>query len=294
LILGSDGVLERAWCLYEIAVRREAWKRSQLLFLRVGGPLAENHWQATKLPVSGLLWCIFYRTLMFVFSFNILYLFCSCLSGFQIVWKRFSTISSFALREAGGFKFDYCSNMKAFKDSDKQGIKQKIEDVFGGSEQFDDVIGSATVQADCSRLSFSLLLWMESIIFCISFPVHVASGTIGVVVGMIITISWRVCSMCNQRIYDQYVASSTSIEPTGDGHLAFFVFNWMALSVLFEVLVCSIFVGILVLIPSSAIMCSTFVYRKCCSATQPGSSSESRSAIHAASGTLVVESAETL
>jgi hypothetical protein len=124
--------------------------------------------------------------------------------------------------------------------------------------------------------------------FSISFPVHVASGTIGVVMGMIITMSWRVCSMCNQRIYDQYVAFTKL--STSNGHLADFFGNWVALSTFFEIAVCGIFVGLLMLIPSSAIMCLMFVYRKCCSATQPDSTSESRSGLHVASGTLVVES----
>jgi hypothetical protein len=63
-----------------------------------------------------------------------------------------------AVKVAVGFNFYFCSHMKAFKDSNKQGIMQNIEDVFGDSVHFYYVIGSATVQADCSRLSFSLLL----------------------------------------------------------------------------------------------------------------------------------------
>jgi hypothetical protein len=38
LILATDGLLRRAWCLYEIAVRREAWKRSQLIYGRCAAP----------------------------------------------------------------------------------------------------------------------------------------------------------------------------------------------------------------------------------------------------------------
>jgi hypothetical protein len=77
---------------------------------------------------------------------------------------------------------------------------------------------------------------------------------------------------------------------TSNGHPAVFVANWVVLSMIIEAAVCFVFVGILMLIPSSAIMCLMFVYRKCYSATQPGSSSESISGLHVASGTLVVES----
>ncbi len=78
LILGSDGVLERAWCLYEIAVRREAWNRSQLLFVRGSGALAENNWQAQ------------YLVFCFALSLEILFLFCQS--------AYYSSYSSLVLR----------------------------------------------------------------------------------------------------------------------------------------------------------------------------------------------------
>ncbi len=74
LILGSDGVLDRAWCLYEIAVRREAWKRSQLLFVRaVAANFGVAHVGTTKLSVFGLMHLLFLRNFSFMFSFCILY-----------------------------------------------------------------------------------------------------------------------------------------------------------------------------------------------------------------------------
>ncbi len=96
--------------------------------------------------------------------------------------------------------------------------------------------------------------------------------------------------MCNQSIYDQYVFGDKS---TSNGHLAVFVANWVFLSMIFDGAVCCIFVGVLMLIPSSAIMCSIFINRKYCSAIQPCSSLKSTSGHHVASEILSVESVST-
>ncbi len=54
--------------------------------------------------------------------------------------------SSGAVREAIEKDFSFYENMKAFKDSDKEGIRTKIEQVFGNSVKYNCVVGSATVQ----------------------------------------------------------------------------------------------------------------------------------------------------
>ena len=61
LIAGSKGVLKRAWCLYEIAVRREARSRSQLLFVlsfdSLTSDLGIEQEEPSKLDITGLDCC---------------------------------------------------------------------------------------------------------------------------------------------------------------------------------------------------------------------------------------------
>ena len=175
LIVGSDGVLDRAWCLYEIALRREAQKRSHVLFLHDAEAVAVEQVQMIKLTVSGFLICIFWSNSLLSIGFRALSPILSCCIDLSLFFKEFAAVSSLSVIGASGESFMYYfEKMKAFKDSDKEGIRSKIDQVFGDADNFNSVVGAATVQCGFSRISFSLLLWMEAVIFCISIPIHVA------------------------------------------------------------------------------------------------------------------------
>jgi hypothetical protein len=101
----------------------------------------------------------------------------------------------------GAIVSGYYDSMKAYLNSDLEAIKEKIVKVFGNALQFNATIRTATVHCDFSRLTLSLLLWLEFSVFLFLFPVHVVLGCAGVVVGLIFTLSWIIlgwmmCCVC--------------------------------------------------------------------------------------------------
>jgi hypothetical protein len=213
---------------------------------------------------------------------------CCCLK-LDTELKQLSSASSTGVEEAGGKMFSYYEDMKAFKDSDKEGIHKKIDDVFGGASSFNRVVGSATVQADSSRLSISLLLWMEAIIICLSIPVHAASCAIGFVLGMIVMLTWRICSICSKKAHEQYLNFGFQREM----ELQKFILNVLAVAVWFEMVSGAIGIGILMMLPVSMMLCSIWV---CCkvpaasiSKMEPPASGPSAAGLDLVSVTLVVE-----
>jgi hypothetical protein len=135
MILCSDGVLARAWCLYEAAIRREAKKRSELVFVRgfdgLEADLNIKQVEAIKLDMAGLLDCIYERmcgvSLCSTLLITIFNVFCRLEIKFI---EEFTSYSSTAIQMACGKEFKFYEEMEAFKDSDKEGIKSKIDDVF--------------------------------------------------------------------------------------------------------------------------------------------------------------------
>jgi hypothetical protein len=177
IILGTRTVLNRAWCLYEIAVRREARRRSQLL---LRNEKIEEDRCSTRIDALSL---------GFFHTFKITFL----RSGYGLVvpaeWLLRSVLGlkrsrvglmhampATVLRIATGADFNFFHSMAATKEEDKRGIGEKILQVFGSPFTFDNAIGSATVRSSCSRLELSLLLWLEAVLWFVSAPVHAFIG----------------------------------------------------------------------------------------------------------------------
>jgi hypothetical protein len=292
LIIGKFGVLDRAWCLYEIAVRREAWKRSQvLLLLDVEADSSIQQVETSRVAVGGLLIVMYFRIVCLLFSgwvllavFNV----CCCLKMDSEI-KELSSLSSLRFEEACVKKFSYYQDMTAFKDSDKEGIQKKIGDVFGHASSFNYVVGSATVQADTSRLSISLLLWMEAIIICLSIPVHASSCAIGFVLGMIVMLTWRICSICSKKAHQQYLNFWSQREM----ELQKFIINVLFFAIYFEYISCLIVLGILMMLPVSMMLCSIWVCFKIPAASiresGPPAFGPSAAGLDLVSATLVVD-----
>jgi hypothetical protein len=261
VILGTDGVFSRAWCLYEIAVRREAWKRSQLLLARCVGPeVGIRQIEITMLGVGGLLLCIFWRISTMFFSYWTLIAIAKmfCVNGIaSSLFKTVSNASVLAVSIVSANRFQYYEKMEAFKDSDKQGIRQKINCVFGDNDPdvfFNGVIGSATVHSNSSRLSFSLLLWMETIIFGMSIPFKMAFAAFGLTTSPILILIWKLGSMCVPLLHSWYLKFADNIEENTIQRFGLFGSKVLKLCFYIDLISSMILVGILMSIPSAAIL----------------------------------------
>ena len=179
VIIGTKRVLERAWCLYEIAARREAGKRSQLLH----APTGEAD-QTQELSIS-------LPTVLFIFFFRLwilgLYSMWTCISICKYVygideWCKELSLSSHAVVTGARISVDYLTGMAASKESDLEGIRAKIRRVFGEDPDcFNWTIASATFSTKCSRLEMSFLLWLETLSFVALIPVNIASAGLSLV-----------------------------------------------------------------------------------------------------------------
>lgn len=179
IILGTGCVLSRAWCLYEIAVRREAGERSKLLLVE-----SDEIAQIERLPFD--FWDVFniINARSFYFGWHSMWismLFCKYILG--IDWsKEMMSLSSAAVVESGPRKFDFFLGMEASKEQDLAGIRAKVHEVFGDdSYWFDSVIGSATAYSICSRSEMSLLLWFETLFFIALIPLNLMIAVISFV-----------------------------------------------------------------------------------------------------------------
>ncbi len=146
------------------------------------------------------------------------------------------------------------------------------------------------MQVDSSRLSISLLLWMEAIIICLSIPVHAASCAVGFVLGMIVMLTWRICSICSKKAHQQYLNLDKNQR---DFEFQKFMINVLNFALWFEGISCLIGIGILMMLPVSMMLCSIWVCFKIHAASirkmEPSASVPSAAGLDLVSGTIVVE-----
>ena len=184
VILGLDGVLSRAWCLYEIVVRKQARRQSQVLYLRCrAADFATKQIETNQIDVGATLSLLMSSS---VIPFS-LWIYDAVFNAFSMNSKHFSMYENFEIYSSVGvfsdlLKHDFYQDMKAFKESDKEGIRQKISNVYGGSNTFNSAVDSATVHCGTSRHMFSLLVWVESILFIWSVPCRMLSTIISFIV----------------------------------------------------------------------------------------------------------------
>ena len=262
VILGSKGVLARAWCLYEIAIRREARKRSQLLFVRGsdGSDLAIEPVKASEVGIIGVLACILMRISTFLCgTFFISILNYKFSLGSDMIIKDLENTSSESVEVASGQVFSYFEDMEAFKDSDKEGIRNKIKDVFGTISAFNCVVGAATVQANSSRLAFCLLLWMESFIFCMMIPIHIASFAFGVALGLSSISILRICCICSKHAHKQYFTSDSNANGERKSEIQIFLTKICMFCLYFETFVCVCVCAVFMILPVLMILCATWL-----------------------------------
>jgi hypothetical protein len=202
VVVATETVLERAWCLYEIAVRRGAGGRSQMVGAGGGEGAGIEQVALSMLGPLGILVAMFWR-IIGVFSVP-LHLVGAVM---RLVWgihlgSQISTLGSAgATTDAAGNEKKYFDDMKASVEEDKNTIRARITQVFGDGKAFDQIISAATVRARCSRLELALLLWLETGLGLACLPAHAASAAASlVVVG-----AWVLCHLalrvCGMRLY---------------------------------------------------------------------------------------------
>ena len=201
IILATSSVLTRAWCLYEIAARRSAGGKSQLLMVSGENGAEIGQLQLHKVGPLGLLKMVLAR------AFAVLCV--PLLVGGAVlrlmfgtnVWREFPSGSAYFSMFAVGISddVDFFSSMQASVESDKALIKERALEVYSSEDLFNCSIMAATVRCDCSRLELVLLLWLEALLVLAGLATHFASGVLSLLLtvvfcGLLLCLRETLCS----------------------------------------------------------------------------------------------------
>ena len=198
IVVATGTVLSRAWCLYEIAVRRGAGGRSQMVGAGGGAGIEQVR---LSLPGPWVILQMFFIRSLYVFSVP-LHLGGAVLKriwGLNVPEAQAASASATVL--AAQNARDFFSRMEATMEEDKNTIRAKITEVFGDGKSFDNTSAAATVRTSCSRLELALLLWLETGLGLASLPAHAASAAASLVAAG----AWVLCHLalrlCGVRSY---------------------------------------------------------------------------------------------
>ena len=201
VIAATSSVLERAWCLYEIAVRRGAGGRSQLVV--AGGEEGAGIVQQEVCTVGalGLLKMIAARVVLtFCLSFYIGGAFLKALWGIN-VFKAGTADSASASVLAVGKDASFFSRMQASVAADVDVIRDKALEVFRSEIAFNGTVMSATVRYGGGRLELGLLLWLEAGLALAMLPAHAASAALSLVAAGGWALGHLCLRLCGRRLY---------------------------------------------------------------------------------------------
>ena len=271
MVLGTRSVLDRAWCLYEIAARREAGKRSQVLFV---GTEEAVQMDQVNVGLYKMLWIICWRLLVLgVYSLRISMLVCKYI--FCIDWsKELMVLSSHALVLGSGASFNFFQKMTASKDSDLEGIRAKIREVFGEDPgDFDGTIGSATVRTSCGLVELSLLLWLETVSFLVLIPVNVGMAVLSLLLVAALAVPVLCCTrgprctlLESEEGFAQRLLALKMTPLTVQFILSWAKMNCLLSPPLIALILCA--VGLVMIIPAASIVLAARVCSRCLQSLQ--------------------------
>ena len=216
IVLATRTVLQQAWCLMEIAVRRGAGGRSQLLWARTKqGARIKQLAMAAVGPVG-----VFYMMVMraiSVFSLPV-HLSNAVLRLFGIDLNTDDYFSSFSSAGASAIqalqKEEFFEEMQATKDIDKILIRDYALKIFRSSAQFNATISAATVRTRCGRLELALLLWLEAVLCLAWLPAHLISAVLSLPVVVVRATCICCCNKC-RGVYTDVDNSMSGISQEG-------------------------------------------------------------------------------
>ena len=203
IIVATAGVLRRAWCLFEVAVRRGAGGRSQVL--AAGGEerarIGQEEMAAVR-PV-GMVGIIFMRAwTVFLGSVQVGGALLRLVCGIDVRKNaRLGAMSQYASVDAAGKQSDMFRNMQATVEGDKAAIRGRALQVFGSADAFDATVAAATLRFGGSRVELALLLWLEAGLFLAGLPAHAAAAAASLAAAA----AWLLCHLClrlaGRRLY---------------------------------------------------------------------------------------------
>ena len=199
LVVATSGVLERAWCLFEIAVRRCTGGRSQLLVMEDQQEKGLGQLKMSMVGPLTMLKMILGHALL-VFSGPHL------LGGsfLKLIWgidvSRLDSASATILAADDAHK-QFFSGMKASVHEDRVRIRKKILEIFASEERFDRTILSATLRSSCSRLELGLFLWLEAGLCLAGLPAHAVSAALSLALAGFWVFFHFGMRLCGKRIY---------------------------------------------------------------------------------------------
>ena len=200
VITATSSVLERAWCLYEIAVRRGAGGRSQLVLAGGAEGPGMGQLEVEAVGLWELLKMICLRiSVAFAFPFNFSSALLKLMWGINFVPPGSALLSLKAIGKPNDAEF--FSRMKASVEADKDMIRDKARTVFGDDEEFDSTIMVATVRFGGGRLELGLLLWLEAGLALAMLPAHAASAALSLVAAGLWALGHLCLRLCGWRLY---------------------------------------------------------------------------------------------
>ena len=188
--------------MFEIAIRAEAKKKTEIIFLR--NKYRTGHEAMEEFDISGLLTIlvIFFRAAIvpyvtYGFAYSVLLVF------FRIDLAESNSLAAFGSATTGlQMACDYCgfldksfkeiSNkysdmygfydvMESFSPNDLVAIKDRILQVFGLGESFDIKISSASVRSSASQIEITLIFWLEPILWLLAAPFHIVVSPLALI-----------------------------------------------------------------------------------------------------------------
>jgi WD40 repeat protein len=205
IALATEKLYERAWCMFEIAIRAEAKKKTEIIFLRNTNRTGHEAMEENDISALLTFLVIFFRAAIvpyvtYGFAYSVLLVFYridlaesnslaafgSATTGLQMVseycWFLDFGSSFKKISDKYARKYGLYDEMESFKPSDLVEIKKRILQIFGLGESFDIKILSASVRSSASQIEMTLIFWLEPILWLLAAPFHILVSPLALIV----------------------------------------------------------------------------------------------------------------
>ena len=199
LCIGTARVFTRAWCLFELAVRKLARKRTHFVIAPAAALVSAQQIKRSKVGFVGAIFALLFRGFFAFIPNCVMGFFYNCIRKLDLDYSFISVVRSGAMManlqfkefKVFGLRFKYpwldldstvnhnfFDTMTAFKDSDMIEIKRKILAAFHTKHVFNKRIGTAAVGFGGWYSKAALFYWVDTLLLIGAIPFHLVCGTL--------------------------------------------------------------------------------------------------------------------